>query len=110
MVSLTDKYRGVYGVEPICTVLPIALSTFYREKCLQRNPRFHSARALRDKQLEVAIKRVWQESRCVYGACKVWKQLHCEAVLVARCTMGRLEIQGVRRGKRCKTAIPSDLA
>ena len=30
MVAFIDKYRSVYGVEPICEVLPIAPSTYYR--------------------------------------------------------------------------------
>ena len=58
--------------------------------------------------------RVWDENRGVYGARKVWKQLNREWILVGRCTVERLMkkqgIQGIRRGRRHRTTIPSDLA
>ena len=70
--------------------------------------------------LTEAIKRVWKENFCVYGARKVWRQLNRESIRVARCTvqrlMKRMGLQGVVRGRRCKTTIsnpafayPSDL-
>ncbi|GEM_PF-7113474 len=36
MVAFIDLYRGAYGVEPICHELPIAPSTYYRCKQLER--------------------------------------------------------------------------
>jgi hypothetical protein len=33
VVDFIDDYRNVYGVEPICKVLPIASSTYYDAKC-----------------------------------------------------------------------------
>ena len=60
------------------------------------------------------IRRVWEESHCIYGARKVWKQLRREGIDVARCTVERLMAEGgmagVRRGKRCITTIPSEKA
>ncbi len=45
----------------------------------------------------------------VYGVPKVWKQMNCEGIVVARCTVGRLmKLQGLRgavRGKRIRTTI-----
>jgi len=32
MVSFIDEQRELYGVEPICAVLPIAPSTYYERK------------------------------------------------------------------------------
>ena len=29
MISFIDEHRGVFGVEPICKLLPIAPSTYY---------------------------------------------------------------------------------
>lgn len=29
MISYIDEHRGVFGVEPICRLLPIAPSTYY---------------------------------------------------------------------------------
>jgi len=73
-----------------------------------------SWREQRDEGLRAEIKRVWRESHCNYGARKVWKQLHRESIPVARCSVERLMldmgIAGVRRGKRCITTIPSDVA
>jgi len=43
MGDYINQHRKVYGVEPICAVLPIASSTYYDNK--KRPP---SARSLRD--------------------------------------------------------------
>ena len=55
------------------------------------------------------IKRVWKENHSVYGVRKVWRQLNRESIRVARCTVARLMkrmgLQGVVRGRRCKTTI-----
>lgn len=114
MVDYIDQHRDQYGVEPICHVLPIAPSTYHRHKLLELNPDQRSNRSKRDDVLCVEVKRVWHENFRNYGARKIWKQLHRESVQVARCTverlMTRLGIAGVRRGKRCVTTIPSDLA
>lgn len=46
----------------------------------------------------------------LYGADKVWKQINREVIPVARCTverlMSRLGLQGARRGKTVRTAVP----
>ncbi|MCL4106610.1 UNVERIFIED_CONTAM: hypothetical protein GTU68_009744, partial [Idotea baltica] len=73
-----------------------------------------SARVKCDEQLSPEIQRVWEENHRNYGARKVWKQLKRESVPVARCTverlMKKLGIEGVRRGRRCITTIPSEAA
>ena len=78
MVSLIDDHRGVYGVEPICAVVPIAPSTYYEHKAREADPTRVSARAQRDAVLRSNIRRVWKENFEVYGAKKVWKQLNRE--------------------------------
>ena len=109
MVDYIDQHRSRFGVEPICSVLPIAPSTYFEHKRKQRNPERRSDRAKRDDVLKLEIRRVWDENFQVYGARKVWKQLNLEAVEVARCTVERLmkalEIQGVMRGKKTYTTI-----
>ena len=35
MVRFIDDHRATYGVEPICAVLPIAPSTYYRARAQQ---------------------------------------------------------------------------
>ena len=114
MVAFIDEQCEHYGVEPICKLLPIAPSTYYRHKALTIHPEKRSDRSQRDEQLKVEIVRVWNENRQVYGARKVCKQLKRESIKVARCTVERLMkelgLQGVRRGKRCRTTIPCPLA
>ena len=60
MIRYIDDYRGQFGVEPICKVLPIAPSTYYEHKELQRDPDRRSDRAKRDELLEPEIRRVWE--------------------------------------------------
>jgi putative transposase len=114
MVSFIDEHRATYGVEPICAVLPIAPSTYYAHKAVERDPTLRSKRAQRDEQLGEHIQRVWDDNRCVYGAVKVWRQLAREDVAVARCTVERLMrqkgLQGAVRGRRVRTTIPADVA
>lgn len=114
MTAFVDEHRDVYGVEPICAMLPIASSTYHEQKARQGDPSRLPARVRRDAVLRDEIQRVWDENRCVYGARKVWDQLEREGFSVARCTverlMQRLEIAGVVRGKKHRTTIPDDLA
>ena len=114
MTAFIDDHRDAYGVEPICSVLPIAPSTYYAHKARQADPSRLSGRAKRDAALQVEIKRVWNENRQVYGARKVWHQLHREGFPVARCTVERLMrqmgIQGVVRGKKVRTTIADEAA
>ena len=114
MVGFIDQYREVYGVEPICKLLPIAPSTYHRCKTLEQHPEQCSNRDKRDEQLIPEIQRAWEESHRNYGARKVWKQLRRESIPAAHCTverlMKRLGLEGVRRGKRCITTIPDEAA
>jgi putative transposase len=109
MIAYIDANRDRFGVEPICRVLPIAPSTYY---AATRRPA--SARALRDAKLKGEIRRVHAEQFGVYGARKVWRQLHREGISVARCTVERLMhelgLQGVRRGKPRRTTTPDATA
>ena len=73
MTAFIDDQRNAYGVEPICSVLPIAPSTYYAQKVRQADPSRLSGRAKRDAALKVEIERVWNENRQVYGARKVWR-------------------------------------
>jgi putative transposase len=114
MVSFIDEHRALYGVEPICRVLPIAPSTYYEMKARQADPARLPARAQRDASLRGSIRRVWDENRQVYGTRKVCRQLQREDTVVARCTVERLMrgmgLQGVVRGRKFKTTIGGDLA
>ena len=45
MTSFIDAEREAYGVEPICSVLPIAPSTYYEAKAREADSRRGPARA-----------------------------------------------------------------
>jgi putative transposase len=109
MVTFINDHRAVYGVEPICRVLPIAPSTYYTHAARLADPELMSARAKRDASLSEQIRRVFKENFEVYGAKKVWGQLLREGIQVARCTverlMKKLGLQGVRRGRKIRTTV-----
>ena len=110
MRAFIDQYRHAYGVEPICRVMQVAPSGYWRYAAQWRNPELRCARVQRDDVLSVDIERVWQANMQVYGADKVWRQLRREGIDVARCTVERLMrkagLRGVMRGKVVRTTVP----
>ena len=114
MVSFIDANRAAYGVEPICKQLPIAPSLYYEHKARQVDPQRVPPRLQRDRVLVCEIRRVYEENFEAYGARKVWRQLGRENVVAARCTVERLMrslgLQGVVRGRKCRTTIGDDSA
>ena len=111
MIAFIDDHRALYGVEPICRVLPIAPSTYHARMAQQADPAKASARARRDVALRAEIRHVFEGNFGVYGVRKVWRQLGRDGVSVARCTVARLMrqmgLRGVIRGKEARTTIPS---
>jgi putative transposase len=109
MIAFIDAHREVYGVEPICRVLPIAPSTYYEHAARRADSERLPRRAQRDVRLQAEIRRVWEENFRVYGVRKVWRQLRREGIEIARCTTARLMRQmglcGAIRGKAVKTTI-----
>ena len=114
MIGFIDDHREVYGVEPICKVLPIAPSTYRVQAARRRDPAKLPARAQRDAALMPEIARVFEENFRVYGVRKVWRQLKREGHDLARCTVARLMrsmgLQGVIRGKPVRTTISDKAA
>lgn len=114
MITFIDDHRQVYGIEPICRVLPIAPSTYHEHAAQRRDPARLSARARRDLDLKPEIARIFAENFKVYGVRKVWRQMKREGFSIARCTverlMQRLGIQGVIRGKPVRTTISDKAA
>jgi transposase InsO family protein len=114
MIAFIDDHRSVYGVEPICRVLPIAPSTHHAHVARRLDPSKLSPRAKRDLALKPEIERVFAENFEVYGARKVWRQMKREGFDVARCTVERLMkgigLQGVIRGKPIRTTIQNTSA
>ncbi len=85
----------------------IAPNTYWAHK--KRPP---SKRAVRDAELKVEIRRVYDANMFVYGAAKIWAQLNDEGIRVARCTVERLMremgLVGNRRGKTWTTTTVSN--
>ncbi|MDE4454831.1 IS3 family transposase [Psychrobacter sp. DAB_AL62B] len=112
MVPFIDENKHLYGVELICQVLPIAPSTYHREKYLANNPEKRSLRSQHNDFYISEIRCIWQDRKCRYGARKVWQQIKANGLEVARCTverlMGQYELQGVWRGKNKVTTNSLD--
>jgi len=111
MVAFIDDHREHFGVEPICRVLPIAPSTYFKHKADSRDPARRSARAQRDEVLRAIIRRIYEEHHRVYGPRKVWKQMGREGLYEARCRVRRLMremgLAGAGRGRAWTTTTES---
>ena len=114
MIAFIDDNRDVYGVEPICRVLPIAPSTYHEHVAQRQDASRLSARAQQDVTLKPEIARVFAENFAVYGVRKVWRQIMREGFAVASCTVERLMremgLTGVIRGKPARTTISDKTA
>jgi len=114
MISFIDEHRGVFGVEPICRLLPIAPSTYYENVAKRLDVDRLSIRARSDIGLKIEIRRVFEQNFRAYGVRKVWRQLKREGFDVARCTVARLmramSLQGIVRGKPIRTTFPDKTA
>ena len=101
MVSFIDEHRDELGVEPICTALQVAPSTYYAAK--KRQP---SARALRDAFLKNVLFVLWSTNRKVYGAHKLWKAAQRAGHDVGRDQVARLMRElGIRGVSRCRKRV-----
>jgi putative transposase len=114
MIAFIDDNRGTHWVEPICSVLPIAPSTYHKHVAEWRDPSRCSARARRDMVLKPEVARVFAENFAVYGVRKVWRQMQSEGHDIARCTVERLMrdmgLAGVIRGKPVRTTFSDKAA
>ena len=71
MIAFIEAHREVFGVEPICRVLPIAPATYYARAAIARNPALASDRARQDAEAFEKIKRVHDKSKGRYLWCTV---------------------------------------
>jgi putative transposase len=114
MIAFIDDHRALYGVEPICKVLPIAPSTYHAHVARRAAPETLPARAKRDATLMIEVRRVYEANFRVDSVRKVWRQLAREGIVAARCTVARLMramgLKGVVRGKSVRTTIPDPAA
>jgi len=110
-VDFVDSQKAEHGVQPVLQALQdtpaqIAPSTYYAAKT-----RPASARSRRDDELTVMIERIHAENYGVYGARKIWHELHRQGMPVARCTVERLMraagLRGLLRDKSPRTTRPA---
>jgi len=66
MVDFIDDHKNNYGIEPICRVLPIAPSAYYRAKDLSDNPEKCSQRQWHVDFYISEISGIWLDSKCRY--------------------------------------------
>jgi putative transposase len=101
IVGFIDEHRDEFGVEPICTTLQMAPSTYYAAKRRQLAP---SARAVRDVAMMQVLMVLWVANRKVYGAHKLWKAARRAGHDIGRDQVARLmkimEIEGISRQRR----------
>jgi len=105
-----DQHRGRFGVEPICRVLDVSASAYYRRRSGER-----SARAVEDERLLERIRELHASNYYAYGARRMWKALARAGEHVGRCRVERLMrahgLQGAkRRGKPWRTTTPDPFA
>jgi transposase InsO family protein len=105
-----DEHRGRFGVEPICRVLGVSASAYYRRATGQR-----SARAIEDDRLLARIPELHAANYYAYGSRRMWKALRRTGEAVGRGRVERLMrvhgIQGAkRRGKPWRTTTPDPMA
>jgi len=97
------------GVEPICSVLQVASSSYYAAR-----GRLLSARECRDQELTPRLVGIWKDNYQVYGARKLWKAARRAGIEIGRDQTARLmrraQIQGVLRSKRVRTTRPDQKA
>jgi putative transposase len=109
VTAYVEEWRGVFGVEPICRVLEVPVSTFYARR--SRRP---SRRELADRELLVEIEAARSGRRSVYGARKTWKELRRRGVEVGRDPVARVMrqhgLEGKLRGRKRRTTIPDETA
>jgi putative transposase len=107
IVGFIDEHRETLGVEPICTALQVAPSSYYAAKRRLIEP---SARAVRDAVLGPILLALWIANRKVYGAHKLWKAAKRAGHDIGRDQVARLMrelgIEGIsRRRKRVYTTV-----
>ncbi|ROO60567.1 helix-turn-helix protein [Micromonospora sp. Llam0] len=110
-VAFVDSQKAEHGVQSVLRALEdtpagIAPSTYYAAKA-----RPASARSRRDEELTAMIEQVHKENYGVYGARKIWHELHRRGVEVARCTVERLMresgLRGLLRDRSPRTTRPA---
>jgi putative transposase len=86
MIAFIEECRDEFGVGSICSVLPIAPSSYDAQLAIRCDPSKASKRAQQDARDSREIRRVFSESGGRCGARKVWHALRREGYDIARLT------------------------
>jgi transposase InsO family protein len=109
VTAYVQERRARFGVEPICRVLEVPVSTYYA-----RRSRVASRRELADRELLIEIEAARSGYRRAYGARKTWKELRRRGVEAGRDQVARVMrqhgIEGKPRGRKHRTTIPDEAA
>jgi putative transposase len=84
-VKFIHAHRQDFGVEPLCAVIGLQVSTFY-----DRLTRAPSARSVADEVLACRIEKIWVDSGQTYGAPRVHAQLARDGIYVGRKRVERI--------------------
>jgi putative transposase len=108
--AFIDEHRDRFGVEPICEVLDVSASAYYRRRTGER-----SARAVEDERLTARIRERHLANYEAYGYRRMHAQLARDGEQSGRDRVARLMrsdgIQGAkRRGKPWRTTTPDPRA
>jgi transposase InsO family protein len=108
-MTLVDRLRDRFGVEPILRVLDIPVSTFYGWVARRRRP---SPRDIEQVWLGEQVQRIRKESDGTYGSPKVHAQLRREGIRTSRKRVERLMreagLQGAFMRKRRRSSTRCD--
>ncbi len=107
MTAYIETKRDTFGVEPVCRVLEVPVSTFYA-----RRSRVPSKRELADLVLLERIGEARSGYRRAYGARKTWKELRRRDVAAGRDQVARVMrqngLEGKRRGGKKRTTVADE--
>jgi putative transposase len=95
--AFIDRYRGRFGVEPICRVLEVSASAYYQRATGQR-----CARVVADERLLERIREVHEANYRAYGYRRTWKALLRSGERVPRCQVQRLMRAHGIQGAKCR--------
>lgn len=84
-MRFVQSHRDQFGVEPLCAVINLPVSSFY-----DRSTRAPSARSRADEELAERIEKIWVDSGRTYGAPRVHAQLARDGIYVGRKRVERI--------------------
>ncbi|MFH2072672.1 MAG: IS3 family transposase, partial [Actinomycetota bacterium] len=100
-----DELRTEYTVKRLCRVLEVSRSGYYAWRSRPPSPR-----ALENQVLLSHIRRIHTDSRCTYGAPRVWGQLQRRGIPTGRHRVARLmrsnELVGAHSRKKWRRHRP----